>query len=186
MPKIQTPLKVSDFRPISYCNVLYKCISKVLTNRIKGALKKLVQINQSAFIPGRLIQDNILLTQEIMKGYNRKNGPKRCSMKIDLQKAYDTVSWKFLRTVLMSFGFHHKMVDWIMKGVETSAFTVCINGERHGYFKGGRGLRQGDPISPYLFTLVMEMLTLLLQRKIRSSNGFKYHHGCKDLKLVHL
>ncbi|GKE07161.1 RNA-directed DNA polymerase, eukaryota, reverse transcriptase zinc-binding domain protein, partial [Tanacetum coccineum] len=95
VPKIHDPPKVSDFGPIACCNVLYKCISKIITNRIKGALKKLVQINQSAFIPDRLIQDNILLSQEILRGYGRKNGPKRCAMKIDLQKAYDTISWSF-------------------------------------------------------------------------------------------
>ncbi|GJZ50731.1 RNA-directed DNA polymerase, eukaryota, reverse transcriptase zinc-binding domain protein [Tanacetum coccineum] len=83
-------MKVSDFRPIACCNVVYKCISKIITNRIKSGLAKLVQNNQSAFIPKRVIQDNIMLSQEILRGYGRKNGPKRCAIKIDLQKAYDT------------------------------------------------------------------------------------------------
>ncbi|GJT58681.1 RNA-directed DNA polymerase, eukaryota, reverse transcriptase zinc-binding domain protein [Tanacetum coccineum] len=147
---------------------------------------KLVQINQSAFIPGRVIQDNILLSQEILRGYGRQQGPKRCAMKIDLQKAYDTVNWNFLELILKKFGFHTRIVGWIMQCVKTVGFTVCINGKRYGYFKGGRGLRQGDPISPYLFTLIMEMLTLLLQRKIRNNGCFKYHHGCKELQLVNL
>nr|GEW11949.1 hypothetical protein [Tanacetum cinerariifolium] len=95
IPKLDTPNKVSDFRPIACCNVLYKCISKVLTNMIKSGLEKVVSINQSAFIPGRNIQDNILLTQELLKGYNRKNGPKRCALKIYLQKAYDTDDGRF-------------------------------------------------------------------------------------------
>ncbi|GJZ68418.1 RNA-directed DNA polymerase, eukaryota, reverse transcriptase zinc-binding domain protein, partial [Tanacetum coccineum] len=95
--------------------------------QIKGALKKLVQINQSAIIPDRLIQDNILLSQEILRGYGRKNGPKRCAMKIDLQKAYDTISWSFLKTILCRFGFHNKMVGRIMQCVETAGFTICIN-----------------------------------------------------------
>lgn len=91
VPKTQQPLKVSEFRPISCCNVIYKMISKILTNRIKDGLHKIVNLNQSAFIPGRLIQDNLLITQELLKGYNRKNGPKRCALKIDIAKAYDTV-----------------------------------------------------------------------------------------------
>ncbi|GJR46912.1 RNA-directed DNA polymerase, eukaryota, reverse transcriptase zinc-binding domain protein [Tanacetum coccineum] len=186
VPKIQTPIEVYDFRPISCCNVLYKCISKVITNKIKGGLKKLVQINQSAFIPRRVIQDNILLSQEILRGYGRQQGPKRCAIKIDLQKAFDTVNWDFLEIILNNFGFHQKMVGWIMKCVRTTGFSMCINGERHGYFKGGRGLRQRDPMSPYLFTLIMEMLTLILQRKIKNNDSFEYHHGCKELQLVNL
>ncbi|GKD06675.1 RNA-directed DNA polymerase, eukaryota, reverse transcriptase zinc-binding domain protein [Tanacetum coccineum] len=78
------------------------------------------------------------------------------------------------------------MVVWIMKCVTTVAFSICINSERHGYFKRGRGLRQGDPMSPYLFILVMELLTLIIQRRIRNSNDFRYHHKCKELQLVNL
>ncbi|GJZ14078.1 RNA-directed DNA polymerase, eukaryota, reverse transcriptase zinc-binding domain protein, partial [Tanacetum coccineum] len=186
IPKVQTPSKVTDFRPIACCNVLYKCISKIITNRIKLVLGSLVSNNQSAFIPGRKIQDNILLTQEIMKGYNRKGGPKRVAFKIDLQKAYDTVSWKFLRKTLEEFGFHEKMVNWIMQCVTTAGFTLNVNGERIGYFKGGRGLRQGDPVSPYLFTLIMELFSLMLNRQIESDPKFQYHFGCKSMKMVHV
>ncbi|GJU91131.1 RNA-directed DNA polymerase, eukaryota, reverse transcriptase zinc-binding domain protein [Tanacetum coccineum] len=87
VPKITTPDRVSDYRPIACCNVLYKCISKILTNRIKKSLEKLVSNNQSAFIGGRQITDNILLSQELLKGYNRKQSVKKVAFKIDLQKA---------------------------------------------------------------------------------------------------
>ncbi|GKA83579.1 RNA-directed DNA polymerase, eukaryota, reverse transcriptase zinc-binding domain protein, partial [Tanacetum coccineum] len=100
VPKISTPKKVSDFRPIACCNVLYKSISKIITNRIKNALDSIIHKNQSAFIPNRQITDNILLSQELLKGYDCKKGPKRCSMKIDIQKAYDTVDWGFLEDTL--------------------------------------------------------------------------------------
>ncbi|GJW90404.1 RNA-directed DNA polymerase, eukaryota, reverse transcriptase zinc-binding domain protein [Tanacetum coccineum] len=152
----------------------------------KPVLSMLVSSNQSAFIPGRSIQDNILLTQEVMKGYNRKGGPKRVAFKIDLQKAYDTVSWSYLRNTLVEFGFHKKMVEWIMQCVTTAGFTINVNGDRVGYFKGGRGLRQGDPISPYLFTLIMEVFSLMLKRKIVQEPRFQYHFGCKDIKLTHV
>ncbi|GJS87046.1 RNA-directed DNA polymerase, eukaryota, reverse transcriptase zinc-binding domain protein [Tanacetum coccineum] len=186
VPKSLTPQKVSDFRPIACCNVTYKCISKILTNRIKIALNQVVEENQSAFVPGRAITDNILLTQELLKGYNCINGPKRCSFKIDIQKAYDTVNWLFIEDILKYFGFPMKMIGWIMTCITTPKFTICVNGERFGYFKGGRGLRQGDPISPYIFTMVMEMLNLLVKDEIRKERDFKFHFGCKQLRITHL
>nr|GEU67293.1 hypothetical protein [Tanacetum cinerariifolium] len=186
IPKVQTPNKVTNFRPMACCNVLYKCINKAITNKFKHVFGMLVNNNQSAFIPGRSIQDNILLTQEIMKGYNRKGGPKRVAFKIDLQNAYDTISWSFLKRTLEEFGFHDKMVNWIMQCVTTAGFSINVNGERVGYFKRGRGLRQGDPISPYLFTLIMEVFSLMMKRQIEKETRFQYHFGCKAIKLTHV
>ncbi|GKD52805.1 putative reverse transcriptase domain, reverse transcriptase zinc-binding domain protein, partial [Tanacetum coccineum] len=73
--------------------------------------------------------------------------------------------WGFLKEVLVGFGFHARMIGWIMECVTTTSFSISINGSLHGFFKGKRGIRQGDPLSPYLFTLVMEILTLMLQRR---------------------
>ncbi|GJW03272.1 aspartic peptidase [Tanacetum coccineum] len=186
IPKVPTPLKVNDFRPISCCNVLYKCISKILTNRIINGIKEVVSDNQSAFVPGRRISDNILITQELMHNYHRNRGPPQCAFKIDIQKAYDTVDWRFLGCVLACFGFHSRMIKWIMACVTSTSFSLTINGDIHGYFKGKRGLRQGDPLSPYLFTLVMEVLTLMINRRVNLSNGFRYHKHCEELHLVNV
>ncbi|GJT87228.1 RNA-directed DNA polymerase, eukaryota, reverse transcriptase zinc-binding domain protein [Tanacetum coccineum] len=166
VPKTQQPNRVSDYRPIACCNVIYKCISKIITNRLQGCLEKLMNLNQSAFVPGRLIQDNILITQELLKGYNRQKGPQRCALKIDIAKAYDTENWSFLKRTLIHFGFYKKIIGWIMTCVTSVAFSICINGKRYGYFKSGRGIRQWDPMSPYLFTLVMEVLSLIIQRRV--------------------
>nr|GEV75737.1 zinc knuckle CX2CX4HX4C [Tanacetum cinerariifolium] len=106
---------------------------KLIANRVKEGLGDIVSINQSTFVPGRRISDNILLTKELMRNYHRRRGPPRCAFKVDIQKAYDTIDWEFLETILIGFGFHLKM---------------------------------GDPLSPYLFTLVMEVLTLMLQRRV--------------------
>ncbi|GJT69053.1 sugar transport protein 13 [Tanacetum coccineum] len=162
--KVKSPTHVNDYRPISCCNVMFKCISKIIANRIKESLKDLVSPNQSAFVPGRSIADNVLLTHELMHNYHLDRGLPRCAFKVDIQKAYDTVNWDFLRKVLIGFGFHSRMIGWIMECVTATSFSISINGSLHGLFKGKHGLWQGDPLSPYLFTLIMEILTLMLQR----------------------
>ncbi|GKF07259.1 hypothetical protein Tco_0041483, partial [Tanacetum coccineum] len=144
IPKVHSPARVNDYRLISCCNVLFKCISKIIANRIKESLKRLINPNQSAFVPGRCISDNILATQEIMHNYHFDRGVPRCAFKVDIQKAYDTVDRAFLREVLIGFGFHDRMVTWIMECVSTTSFSISIDGSLHGYFKGKS--RQGDPI----------------------------------------
>ncbi|GJU01387.1 hypothetical protein Tco_1111725 [Tanacetum coccineum] len=186
IPKVKAPMRVNDYRPISCCNVLFKCISKIIANRIKYCLKFIVSPNQSAFVPGRSITDNILLTQELMHNYHLDRGIPRCAFKVDIQKAYDTVDWSFLRMILHGFGFPDKMIAWIMECVSTTSYSISINGSLHGYFKGKRGLRQGDPLSPYLFTLVMEVLTLMLQRRVSMTEGFTYHRYCSKMDLINL
>ncbi|GJX67679.1 protein LAZ1 [Tanacetum coccineum] len=161
-------------------------IPKILTNRIIDGIKKVVSDNQSAFVLGGRISDNILITQELMHNYHRNRGPPRCAFKIDIQKAYDTVDWRFLGCVLKYFGFHPLMIKWIMACVTSTSFSLNINGDIHGFFKGKRGLRQGDPLSPYLFTLIMEVLTLMIKRRVNLSGVFRYHKNCEELQLVNV
>ncbi|GJS87451.1 hypothetical protein Tco_0770087 [Tanacetum coccineum] len=186
IPKVNSPSLVNDYRPISCCNVLFKCISKIIVNHIKESLKVLISPNQSAFVPGRSIADNILLTQELMHNYHLDRGLPRCAFKVDIQKAYDTIDWDFLKQVLIGFGFHTRMIAWIMECVTTTSFSININGSLYGFFKGKSGLRQGDPLSPYLFTLIMEILMLMLQRGVRNAPAFTYHIYCSKLELINL
>ncbi|GJX18962.1 putative reverse transcriptase domain, reverse transcriptase zinc-binding domain protein, partial [Tanacetum coccineum] len=96
------------------------------------------------------------------------------------------VDWSFLREVLRGFRFHSRMIGWIMEYVTTTSYSISINGSLHGYFQGKRGLRQRDPLSPYLFTLIMEILTLMLQRRVSVSGSFSYHRYCLKLELINL
>ncbi|GJX24441.1 sodium/hydrogen exchanger 6 [Tanacetum coccineum] len=116
-PKVKTPSQINDYQPISCCNVLYKFISKIITNRIKEALNEIVSDNQSAFVSGSRIAGNIHITQKLMHNYHLDRGPPRCAFKVDMQKAYDTVDWNFLRSILLGFGFHMVMVNCIMEYV---------------------------------------------------------------------
>ncbi|KAJ9542248.1 hypothetical protein OSB04_028754 [Centaurea solstitialis] len=186
LPKHPHASRVTEFRPISLCNVLYKCIAKIISWRIKDSLDFLVSSSQSAFIPGRGITDNILLAHELMEGYGRQHGTPRCAFKIDIQKAYDSVDWWFLCTLLDRMGFHPIMRHWIMELVSTTSYSLIINGEPTGFFKGGRGLRQGCPLSPYLFTLVMEAFSSLFRRQIGQDHRFSFHKGCAELAISHL
>ncbi|XP_024963995.1 uncharacterized protein LOC112504288, partial [Cynara cardunculus var. scolymus] len=186
IPKSANASKVTDYRPIACCTVLYKCISKFIANRMKGCLDSLIDKSQSAFIPGRRITDNILMAHELVTGYQSLVGPPRCAFKIDIKKAYDTVDWNFLIVMLQGLGFHPVMVNWIREMVSTTSFSLAINGNSYGFFQGGRSLRQGDPLSPYLFTIVMEGFSMILRQCIQEASNFGYHRGCEDLNITHL
>ncbi|KAL0300440.1 UNVERIFIED_CONTAM: hypothetical protein Scaly_3046100 [Sesamum calycinum] len=186
IPKVQMPIKVGDFRPISCCNVVYKIITKVMVTRMHLVLEKLIDSCQNAFVPGRSISDNILLAQELLSGYNQKKLPPRCTVKVDLQKAYDMVEWDYLLAVLRLFKFPNKFIMWIEQCITTASFSISLNGSIHGFFSSSRGLRQGDPISPYLFVLVMESLHLLIKSKVTRDTAFQYHWRCKELGIVNL
>lgn len=185
LAKCDNPSTIGYFRPISCCNVIYKCISKIIASKMKFVLKGLISSNQSAFISGRSIQDNILLAHEIVRNYHKTSGTPRCSLKIDLQKAYDIVSWDPIRAVMKKLGFPHQFIDWIYSCISTSRFSVMVNGSPFGFFGAKRGIRQGCPISPYIFVMVMEVFSALLKQQ-GSSGSFGLHPKCKTTQLTHL
>lgn len=126
----------------------------MLCTRLVDILPKLVGGNQTAFIKERSIIHNILMCHDLLRHYNRKTTP-RCLMKIPLRKAYDMVQWDFVKEMFEGYVFPEKFVQLVMACVTSPRFSVRVNGEGYGYSEGKRGLRQGDPIPPLLFVLVM-------------------------------
>ena len=153
IPKVESPELISQFRTILLCNVLYKVISKVLANRLKVLLPDIISQTQSAFVPGRLITDNVLVAYECFHAIkkNRQGNTRLCAVKLDMHKAYDRVEWTFLKEIMLKLGFRREWVNLIMQCVSSVEYKVRINDEESERFKPTRGLRQGDPLSPYLF-----------------------------------
>ncbi|KAL0416766.1 UNVERIFIED_CONTAM: hypothetical protein Slati_3508500 [Sesamum latifolium] len=124
---------------------LLKQVNATLLTLIpKDCLDDLISPTQNAFVPGGWIGDNVMLAQELFMGYNQRHLPKRCALKVDLRKAYDTVEWDFLLEVLRLFGFPSRFIGWIEECVTTPSYSVCINGEAHGFFRGARSTPGGS------------------------------------------
>ncbi|KAL2900133.1 hypothetical protein RDABS01_025215 [Bienertia sinuspersici] len=182
IPKVDRPQNVSEFRPIACCNVIYKCITKLICVRMKEVLPDIIAENQGAFVHGRYIIHNVMVCQDMVRHYGRKNTPPGCMIKLDLRKAYDTVNWDFLEEILLALGFPNIFTHWIMSCVRSAKYSIVINGVPYGYASFRRGLRQDDPMSPLLFVVCMEYLSRLLM-KMTTDNKFKFHPRCKPMKL---
>jgi len=166
IPKIKSPERISDLRPISLCSVIYNIISKVLANRLKLILPMLISPSQSAFVPGRLITDNVLVAYETLHAMHSRRLGRRgyMTLKLDVSKAYDRVEWSFLRGIMSKLGLLECWSDRVMSCVTSTSISIRINGKAYGNIQPSRGLRQGDPLSPYLFLLCAEGLSSLLAK----------------------
>lgn len=185
IPKKKQPSCVADYHRISFCNILYKLISKVIANRLSLILPHVIFDFQSAFVPERQITDNILVAYEIFYFLRRKTKGKHgyMSFKLDMSKAYERVEWGYLKRTLKVLGFPQRLIQLIMLCVESTTFSVIVNGVPTGHIIPSRGLWQGDPLSPYLFLLCIEGLISLLQKSANNS-GLQGIQVCRGALII--
>lgn len=185
VPKVIPAQTMKDFRPIACCNLLYKVISKILANRLKIIFPDAIEANQCAFLTGRLLLENVLLASELVNGYHRDGNTDKCAIKFDISKAFDTVKWSFIIAVLQAMGLPAQFVNWIRLCISTAAFSVSVNGSLEGFFTSARGIRQGCSLSPYLYVILSNLLSKLLNEAAEAGT-FEYHPQCREVRLTHL
>ncbi|KAG7616431.1 Endonuclease/exonuclease/phosphatase [Arabidopsis thaliana x Arabidopsis arenosa] len=182
IPKIHSPQKMVDYRPIALCTVFYKIIAKLLSRRLQPVLQDIISENQSAFVPKRAITDNVLITHEVLHYLKTSKAKDICYMavKTDMSKAYDRIEWEFIRLVMERMGFHPKWIGWIMQCISTVTYSFLLNNSAQGSIVPQRGIRQGDPLSPYLFILCSEVLSgLCSNAQVDGSlTGIRVALGC--------
>ena len=185
VPKKERADDFKDFRPISLVGSLYKLIANVLANRLKKVMSRLVNKVKNAFMEGRQILDASLIANEVIDSMMRRK-EKGILCKLDVEKAYDKLNWKLLLTVLREMGFGGKWIGWIKWCISTASFSVIINGSPTGFFKSSKGLRQGDPLSPHLFVLGMEVLSILIDKATRGGYlaGYNFRNSFDDVTNV--
>jgi hypothetical protein len=164
IPKVRDPVLISDFRPITLIGVINKTLSKVLGNRLKKVIGSIVSEEQTTFILGRNILDGPLMLNEVVAMLKKKKR-KGMLFKLDIEKAYDSVNWLFLLSILEQMGFPMKWRNWIMAMLKVSKAAVLVNGSPTEEFTCFRGLRQGDPMSPFLFLIVMEAFSCITKKQ---------------------
>lgn len=176
IPKVKQPQHMTELRPISLCNVLMRILSKVMTNRLKPCLNSIISDKQSAFVEGRLLTDNAIIAFEVNHYIRRKTQGKYgvAGLKIDISKAFDRIEWSFIENMLIKFGFHSLWISRIMACVRSVSYSFLHNGEVFGDVIPQRGIRQGDPLSPYLYIMCAEGLSAIIKR----NENVGLIHGC--------
>lgn len=157
-----------DFRSISLVDSLYKWLGKELANKLIRVIGKVVSKAQNAFMEGRQILDASIITNETIDSISKSDD---CGIlcKFGIKKAYDKINWSFLLLVLQNMSFGEKWIGWMKRCISIASFSILVNGTLVGFFQSFKGLRERDPLSPYLFVVVIEALNFLLKKAI---NGF--------------
>ncbi|XP_074266271.1 uncharacterized protein LOC141588743 [Silene latifolia] len=187
IPKTLTPQTIKNFRPISLCNTSYKIITKIIVNRLKPFMHKIISPNQGSSIPGRGTDTNFIIASEILHSMHTS----KCklgwfALKLDLEKAFDRLEWDFVRLCLSNARIDNDTISLIMRCISSSSTQVALNGTLLSSFSPSRGIRQGDPLSPYLFILCMEALSTLIHQSCDDSDWSPFPLGKGGASFSHL
>lgn len=187
IPKCVGPSTVNHFRPISLCNKLYKLVSKIIVNRLQAAMPSLITPNQSSFVKGRRASDNYLVASELIHTIKKKRGKGAfCIAKLDLSKAYDKVSWEFVKHTLFKHNFPNHLIKLNLACISSVTFRITWQRRNTSFLHPNCGLRQGDPLSPYIFILCLNELSLALSQAESQKRIFPIKLGQKGLPISHL
>lgn len=165
--------------------MVYKIISHLLADRLKQILLQAVLHNQTGFLKGRLLVENVHIATEILSDSDNPDPITRGCLKIDLVKAFDHIDWSFILNCLTALRFPNVFVGWIAECITSPSYSIAFNGKFTGYFKGRKGLRQGDSIAPYLFVSAMDVLSRQLNAAL-THGLFGAHPKCHSTNITHL
>ncbi|XP_019418409.1 PREDICTED: uncharacterized protein LOC109329191 [Lupinus angustifolius] len=186
IPKSSSPQGLGDFRPISLVGCIHKLISKLLVGRLKRVIHSVISDCQTAFIKGRNIMDGVVIANEIIDQARKKKDGNCFIFKVDFEKAYDSVNWSFLLYMLERMGFCFKWRNWIKSCLQSNSFSILVNGSPTSEFRMARGLRQGDPIAPFLFLIVAEGLGGIMRSAVSKKIFTGYSVGRDEIVISHL
>jgi hypothetical protein len=187
IPKVEKPEFVSQFRPISLCNVSYKILTKVIVHRLKPLMPSIISPFQTGFVPTRSIHENVVVAQEMVHSMHKMRGKTGfVAIKVDLAKAYDRIRWSFIAEVLKEVGLPDELRSIIMHCITSVTTNVMWHGKRSSFFQPERGIRQVDPISPYIFVLCMDKLTHLIVEAVDSGKWHPLKAGKAGPAISHL